>query len=144
MTKKSLALVAILLFCSTAFAQKNQVDSLQKAYNKNHQDTTLVMLYFLKGVTVFLKTNVDSGITYSKKTLDLSRKIHFKEGEVRALSGIAIFQNKNNNLPGALKTTFQVLPDAHNLHEMRTAVSCYNTRVHTFSTLNDFQKALDN
>lgn len=127
-----------------AHAQSPNIDSLQKAYAKNRQDTTLVQLYFMKSLYTFLTTNVDSGMYYSKKALELSRKIHFKRGEVRALSGIATFQNINGDLPGSLKTTFEVLPQAIALHEMRVVASCYNTRGLTYSTMNESQKALDN
>jgi len=143
--KKSLASAAMLLFCySLAFAQKNNVDSLQKAYNKNKQDTTLIEYMYVKSMTTYLTTNVDSGTLLARKALALSRKIHYKKGEVRALSAVATFQNISGDLPGALKTTFEALPEAIKIHEMRTVTSCYNTRGLTYSTLKDHKKALDN
>ncbi|QEC62245.1 hypothetical protein FRZ54_06490 [Mucilaginibacter ginsenosidivorans] len=145
MTKKFLTIAALLIACcSITFAQQSRVDSLQKVYNKTRQDTTLVMFYFLKSVTTFLTTNTDSGMIYSKKALELARKIHFKQGEVRALSGIATFQNISGDLPGSLKTTFDALPEAIRLNEVRVVASCYNTRGLTYSTLKDFKKSLDN
>jgi len=61
--KKKLLLIFLLLCCSLGvFAQKNDVDSLQKAYNKNKQDTTLVQLLDSKAVWVYLQTNTDSGL----------------------------------------------------------------------------------
>jgi tetratricopeptide (TPR) repeat protein len=131
-------------WCSIAVAQKNDLDSLQKAYQKNKQDTTLTQIYFLKSATVFLTTNVDSGSIYARKALVLSRKIHFKKGEVRALSMIAIFQHLSGDLPGALKSTFDILPKATALHEMRVVASCYNTRGLIYSILNEHQKSLNN
>jgi signal transduction histidine kinase len=143
--KKKLLLIALLLSCCISdFAQRPNMDSLQKAYNKNRQDTTLAKIYFYKSMYVFLTTNVDSGLIYSRKALDLSRKIHYEWGEVNALTGIANYQNLNGDLPGSLKTTFEVLPKALRLGLMRTVAACYNTRGLTYSTMHESQKALDN
>lgn len=143
--KKKLLLVALLLHgCFSVFAQKPNMDSLQKAYNKNRQDSTLAKIYFFKSMYVFLTTNVDSGLIYSRKALNLSRKIHYQWGEVNALTGIATYQNLNGDLPGSLKTTFEALPKALRMGLMRTVSACYNTRGLTYSTMHDYPKALDN
>src|SRR5579872_4375451 len=103
--KKIFLITTLLASCYySVFAQKPNMDSLQKTYNKNRQDTTLAEIYFDKSAYVFLTTNVDSGMIYSRKALDLSRKIHFKLGEVQALSIIATYQNLSGDLPGSLKT----------------------------------------
>jgi two-component system NtrC family sensor kinase len=143
--KKNLHLITLLsLCCLSVFAQRPNLDSLQKAYDKNRQDTTLAKIYFFKSMSVFLTTNVDSGLIYSHKALNLSRKIHYEWGEVNALTGIATYQNINGDLPGSLKTTFEALPKAQRLGLMRTVAACYNTRGLTYSTMRDYAKALDN
>jgi len=143
--KKKLALIALLLcLYYTGFAQKPNMDSLQKAYNKTKQDTTLAEIYFFKSAYVFLTTNVDSGMVYARKALALSRKINYKKGEVQALSSIATYQNISGDLPGSLKTTFEALPKALDIREMHVVASCYNTRGLTYSTMHDYPKALDN
>ena len=143
--KKKLLLAALLLYgCFSVFAQKPNMDSLQKAYNKNRQDSTLAKIYFFKSMYVFLTTNVDSGLIYSRRALNLSRKIHYQWGEVNALTGIATYQNLNGDLPGSLKTTFEALPKALKMGLMRTVSACYNTRGLTYSTMHDYPKALDN
>ena len=143
--KRILLITTLLVSCGySVFGQKPNMDSLQKAYNKNKQDTTLAEIYYYKSVYVFLTTNVDSGMIYSRKALDLSRKIHFKLGEVQALSSIATYQNLSGDLPGSLKTTFQALPEAMQIHEMHVVASCYNTRGLTYATMNEQPKALDN
>ncbi|MBS1532512.1 MAG: GHKL domain-containing protein [Bacteroidetes bacterium] len=139
-----LFIVLLIATCNIVFAQKPNIDSLQKVYNKNRQDTTLVQIYFLKSMYTFLTTNVDSGLIYSRKALELSQKINFRKGVVRALSGIATYQNLSGDLPGSLKTTFQALPEAIDLKEMRVVASCYNTRGLTYSTLKDAKRSLDN
>ena len=143
--KKLLVIAAMLATCySMAFAQKPNMDSLQKAYNKNKQDTTLADIYFYKSAYVFLTTNVDSGVLYARKALELSNKIHYKKGEVWALSSIATYQNISGDLPGSLKTTFQALPKAMQIKEMHVVASCYNTRGLTYSTMNEYPQALNN
>lgn len=145
--KKILVLLALFIACfNLVFAQgrTNVLDSTIKAYQKNKQDTTLAQVYVLKAGIVFLTTNVDSGMFYSRKALTLSRKINYKKGEVGALAGIATFQQINGDLPGALKTTFEALPEALKIHDARTVASCYNTRGLAYSTMNDRKKSLDN
>ena len=131
-------------FCCQSFAQNKKVDSLNKAYQKNKQDTTLEQYYFMKAATVFLNTNVDSGMMYSRKALVLSRKIHYVKGEVQSLSILANYLNISGDLPGSLKVSFEALPKALAIHEMRTVASCYNSRGLTYSTLKDSKKSLDN
>jgi signal transduction histidine kinase len=142
--RKILIMAVLIAVNVSAYAQNNILDSVQKAYQKNKQDSTLAEVYFLKSMLVFLTSNVDSGMSYSRKALALSRKIHYQRGEVQALSAVATFQSISGDLPGALKTTFEALPKAIKIHEMRTVASCYNTRGLTYSTLKDHKKALDN
>jgi len=127
--KKSLVFTALsLACCSFAFAQKRVVDSLEKAYQKNKQDTTLVEYYVMNSAITYLTTNVDSGMFYTRKGLALARKIHYKKGEVEALSTLATYLNISGDMPGSLKVTFEALPEALKIHEMRSVASCYNTR----------------
>src|ERR1700744_1241262 len=143
---KKLLLFAILLMicCHLASAQTGHVDSLRKAYQKNKQDSTLVLLLVERSSTDYLTTNTDSGMICARQGLALSRKIHFKKGEVRSLAAIAIFLNINGDLPGSLKVTFEALPEAISINEPRVIGSCYNTRGLTYSVLKDHKKSLDN
>jgi signal transduction histidine kinase len=144
--KRILFLLAFFISCNFVFAQKglHVLDSTIRAYQKNKQDTTLAQVYVLKSGVIFLNTNVDSGMYYCRKALALSRKIHYKRGEVEALSEVATFQQLSGDLPGSLKTTFETLPEALKVHDDRAVASCYNTRGLTYSIMNDHQKALDN
>ncbi|MFI5160220.1 MAG: ATP-binding protein [Sphingobacteriales bacterium] len=135
---------ACIICCNLAMAQRPNMDSLQKAYNKNRQDTTLVNLYYNKSLYIFLTTDVDSGAFYARKALDLARKIHYEKGVVWGLTAVANYQNLSGDLPGSLKTTFEALPMAIKLHLNLSAAGCYNTRGLAYSTLKDYKKALDN
>ncbi len=143
--KKPLSLfIFLLIITHCAFAQKSDVDSLRKAWQKNKQDTTLVMLLMTKSTSDYLTTNVDSGMICARQGLALARKINFKKGEVRCKAAIATFLNISGDLPGSLKITFEALPEAVSLKEERVVASCYNTRGLTYSTLKDHKKSLDN
>ena len=136
--------ILCILACNIVFAQKPNIDSLQKAFNKNRQDSTLVKIYNARSLYTFLTTNVDSGAIYARKALELARRIHFQKGEVRALEAVANYQQLSGDLPGSLKTALEVLPMAIRLHEMLTVAACYNTMGLTYSTLKDHKKSLDN
>lgn len=137
-------MTALVTTYSVVRAQKSPVDSLRKAYQKNKQDTTLVDLLVKKSTADYLTTNVDSGMICARQALTLAQKINFKKGEVRAKAAIATFLNISGDLPGSLKITFEALPEAIKLGEMREIASFYNTRGLTYSLLNEHQKSLDN
>ena len=80
----------------------------------------------------------------ARKAFDLSRKIHYKKGEVRSLATIATYLNIMGDLPGSLRETFKALPDAIRINDIRTASQCYNTLGLTYSMLKDYKKAREN
>ena len=139
-----LLLFLLMICCRLAIAQKGKVDSLQKAYQKNKQDTTLVQLLLEKAERVYLRTNTDSGMLCMRQSLELSRKIHYKNGEVRALAGIATFLNIEGDLPGTLRETFAVLPQALEIKDYRVITQCYNNIGLTYNILKDYKKAKEN
>jgi two-component system NtrC family sensor kinase len=144
MRKTILFILLLSACCPFAIAQKNKVDSLQKAYQKNKQDTTLVNLLLEKATKVYLQTNTDSGMICVKKGLELSKKIHYKHGEVRCMAGIATYLNIMGDLPGTLQQTFEVLPLAMQINDKRTIVQCYNNFGLTYNILKDYKKSLEN
>ncbi|HTD42240.1 MAG TPA: tetratricopeptide repeat-containing sensor histidine kinase [Mucilaginibacter sp.] len=143
--KKFLLLIALITAgYSPALSQKSKVDSFRKAYQKNKQDSTLALLLVERSSSDFLTTDVDSGMICARQALNISRKIGFKKGEVRAKAAMAVFLNISGDLPGSLKITFETLPEAIQIKETRVVASCYNTRGLTYSTLKDRKKSLDN
>jgi two-component system, NtrC family, sensor kinase len=142
--KNIFSLLLILACCSPAMAQKIMVDSLTAAYKRNRQDTTFVQLLQEKSSRVYLVTNRDSGMICARQSLALSRKIHYQSGEVRAMSLIATYLNRDGDLPGSLKMTFETLAKAKQINDIRSILTCYNTMGLTYSVLKDYQKALNN
>jgi two-component system NtrC family sensor kinase len=144
MRKILLITVAFFATLLTASAQKGDVDSLRKAYQKNKQDSTLALLLVERSSSDYLTTNTDSGMICARQALDISNRIGFKKGAVRAKAAMAVFLQINGDLPGSLKVTFEALPEAIQIQEWRVVASCYNTRGLTYSTLKNLKKSLDN
>jgi two-component system, NtrC family, sensor kinase len=144
MLMKKLLLIFLLSACGiVANAQKNDVDSLAKAYQKNKQDTTLVQWLDDKAINNDLQTNTDSGLLHTRQALEISRRIHYKAGEVRSLADMANFLNERGDLPGSLKVTFEVLPMALETNDYEVLTESYNTLGLTYSTLKNAPKALE-
>ena len=142
MMKQLLSILLLSACCVAAQAQKNDVDSLRKAYKKNKQDTTLVQYLDDKAIETELQTNPDSGLLHTKQALAISRRIHYKSGEVESLANMANFLNEMGDLPGSLKVSLEVLPMAIELKDNPTIAECYNTLGLTYSTLKDNVNAL--
>jgi two-component system NtrC family sensor kinase len=130
------------LVLAQVLAQKSDFDSLQKAYKKNKQDTTLVQLLDDGAIEKYLQSNTDSGLMRTRQALAISRRIHYKRGEMQSLGDIANFLDERGDLPGSLKITFQVLPMAIALKDNTTLTECYNLLGLTYSTLKNPDKAL--
>jgi signal transduction histidine kinase len=144
MKKKLFLVFTLTVFCmQLANAQTDDVDSLAKAYKKNKQDTTLVQLLEDKAIIRDLQTHPDSGLLHTRQALAISRRIHYKKGEVQALADMANFLNEMGDLPGALRVTFEVLPLAMERKNYPTVAECYNTLGLTYSTLKNNAKALE-
>ncbi|HEY2580606.1 MAG TPA: ATP-binding protein [Mucilaginibacter sp.] len=144
MKKLFFLIILITIHPGCAFAQNKTVDSLQKAYQKNKQDTTLVRLLDAKAIRVYLQTNTDSGLLCARQGLAISRRIHYKYGEVRSLANIASYFEAMGDIPGALRITFEVLPRAIQIKDPGTISECYNTLGLAYSKLNDLKKAEEN
>ncbi len=141
MRKPFLFLSVLLAVGQFAFAQKNDIDSLTKAYRKNKQDSTLALLLVVKANTVFLTTNPDSGMACLNKSLAFSKRIHFAKGEVRSLASIATYLNRRGDLPVSLRMTFDILPKAIRINDHLVLAQCYNTLGLDYSILRDFKKS---
>jgi len=140
--RSALAILLLLAGLNRVCAQTHDVDSLKKAWQKNKQDSTLVQLLVAKATQVYLIANTDSGIACLRQSLVLSRKIHFRDGEVRSLASIATYANRRGDLPGSLKMTFDVLPKAIAINDLFVISQCYNTLGLDYSVLKDSKKAL--
>jgi len=137
-------LMAVLLFwVHTANAQKIFVDSLTRAYRQNHQDTTLVQLYAEKAEKVYITADPDSGMTCVVKGLELSRRIHYKHGELRLMTLKAIYLNRRGGLVESIKITFDVIPQATKTNDNRVLAQAYNNLGLCYQVLKNYHKSID-
>jgi len=141
--KKLLLVFSLPVLCLQVARAQDVVDSLAKAYQKNKQDTTLVQLLNEKAIIKELQTHPDSGLLHTRQALAISRRIHYKRGEVQSLAVMANFLNEIGDLPGSLRVTFEVLPMATALKDYANIAGCYNTLGLTYSTLKNDPKALE-
>src|SRR5580704_4999800 len=125
---KKLFLFAFLLFASSrmAVAQKVFVDSLTRAWHRNHQDTTLVQLYAEKAEKIYITSDPDSGMTCVIKGLELSQRIHYKHGELHMMVLKAIYLNRRGGLVESIKISFDVIPQATKTNDELVLAQAYN------------------
>jgi two-component system NtrC family sensor kinase len=143
MRKFLLFTICLVLSGLFAAAQKmTTADSLAAVYKQTKQDTTLIQLLVEQSNKIFLDTNPDSGMVCLQKSLILSRKIHYKKGEVKTLASIANYSTRSGDLPGALRIAYETLPEAIQINEKETIIFCYNTLGLAYASLKDFKKSL--
>ena len=142
MKKLILCLLVFTLLSQYSVAQVNEVDSLNLAYKKDRQDTTLINFFVTKGMLVFLNNNLDSSIYYFKKAQSLSRNIHYQKGELRAQLGISAYIRRKGDLPSSLKIVYELLPKAIAINDKQTVLNCYNSLGFAYNLLKDYKKAL--
>jgi len=138
-----LFITGLLLCAHTANAQKVLVDSLTRAYHQNHQDTTLVQLYAEKAEKIYITADPDSGMTCVIKGLELSRRIHYKHGELRMMTLKAIYLNRRGGLVESIKITFDVIPQATKTNDERVLAQCYNNLGLCYQVLKNYHKSID-
>ena len=143
MMKHFLLILLLPACCIVAKAQKNHVDSLAKAYQKNKQDTTLVQFLHTKAIENEFQTNTDSGLIHTQQAVAISRRIHYIKGEVQSLADMSNFLLESGDLPGALRVTFEVLPMAAKINNNEILAECYNTLGLTYNILKNDTKALE-
>jgi hypothetical protein len=91
-----------------AFAQKDFVDSLHHQLKSSKEDTTRVLILSELG-NYYAFNQFDSGIFYGEKTIDLSNKLHYPNGNYLGLKCLFFSYNCQANYPKALEVTLQCL-----------------------------------
>lgn len=86
----------------------SKIDSLKNELNKNYPDTILVrMLYQL--AFNYRSVNIDSGIIYSKKAIDLAERINYKDGILGSQNSLASNYLSMGSYDSALVTYKNIL-----------------------------------
>ena len=110
----------------TAPTLKNSCRQPYPAYQKNHQDTTLVQLYAEKAEKIYITADPDSGMTCVTKGLELAQRIHYKHGELKMLTLKAVYLNRRGGLVESIKISFDVIPQATKTNDQRVLAQAYN------------------
>ncbi|HZY35690.1 MAG TPA: ATP-binding protein [Mucilaginibacter sp.] len=138
-----LLMACLLLWAHPAHAQKVFVDSLTRAYRQNHQDTTLVQLYAEKAEKIYITADPDSGMYCVNQGLQISRRIHYKHGELRMMTLKAIYLNRRGGLVESIKITFDVIPQATKTNDERVLAQAYNNLGLCYQVLKNYRKSID-
>ncbi len=138
-----LLITCSLLCAHAAVAQKVFVDSLTRAYHQNHQDTTLVQLYAEKAEKIYITADVDSGMYCVNQGLQISRRIHYKHGELRTLTLKAVYLNRRGGLVESIKISFDVIPQATKTNDERVLAQAYNNLGLCYQVLKNYHKSID-
>ncbi len=103
----------MLLFCYSS-AQPEYEDSLQQALSVAKNDTTRALIYSSLS-RYFSIVQLDSGLYYAQKVVQLSRKANYKYGEALGYYNIAGSLDKQGSYPKALENAFKCLAVAEQL-----------------------------
>ena len=82
--RKSIGIVLSILLFVKVTAQQNTIDSLHQLLATTREDTIKVNLLNQLSWN-FSETKPDSNLFYGNQALELSKKIHYTEGEIFAL-----------------------------------------------------------
>ena len=102
MSRKFYLPVVLLVFSHCIMAAPGRIDSLTKALQKAHADTTRAIL--LRQLSAEYKSfNPDTSLELSQRSLLLARRSHFSTGESDALNEMASSYRAMGNYPKALE-----------------------------------------
>jgi len=90
-------------------AQQNTVDSLRQLLATTREDTSKVNLLNRLSWN-FIETKPDSNLFYGNQALELSRKIHYTEGEIFALVNTSSGFTLGGNYSKALENSLEAIP----------------------------------
>ena len=79
MPKTVFAILLFFLFGNPAQTQNSKIDSLDRLIIKAKTDTAKINLS-IKKISILNEVNLDSAISYSKKTIEGAKKINYKKG----------------------------------------------------------------
>ena len=115
---KPVHLTILLLLSSVmiAVAQTNDTDSLKKLLTRTGADTTRVSL-LSRLANAYRFSNLDTALVLTHQALELSRKLNFVRGEVRALNLLGSTMQGMGDYPKALEIEFEALRISKKSHD---------------------------
>jgi signal transduction histidine kinase len=143
MSKRLLLILIMVISCNVLSAQINKNDSLQAAWKKNGQDSTLVELLINKGI-FYRGIHPDSGMLCVKKSLALARKINYKKGVTGSLDILSLYYFDSGDLAQSMKLAFELLPQARAINDQVNIWGSYTLLGLDYYMLQDYNKAIAN
>jgi len=109
-------ILLLLVNFKMAVSQTFQTDSMKNLLAQSRMDTTRVLL-LSQLANKYLFFNPDTAIIMTQQALQLSRKLNFRRGEVRALTQFGAILLTQGEYPKALEVEFEALRISKNSHD---------------------------
>jgi tetratricopeptide (TPR) repeat protein len=122
--RKSIGIISGILFFLQVAAQQNAVDSLHQLLRNAKEDTSKVNLLNQLSWN-FIETKPDSNLFYGNQALELSRKIHYTEGEIFALVNTSSGFTLSGNYSKALENSLEALKKSEAINKEKFLASSY-------------------
>jgi two-component system NtrC family sensor kinase len=135
----------ILLFAFTpitGFAQNERIDSLRHQLSIATEDTTRILISS-KLSALYAGLNTDSALAIDQRNIELSRRINYSKGEIRALASLGNNFETKGDIPKSLESEFKALEIAQDKHLPLEESICLTNIGDIFWDLNDFPKAIN-
>ena len=122
-------------------AQQNTVDSLRQLLATTREDTSKVNLLNRLSWN-FIETKPDSNLFYGNQALELSRKIHYTEGEIFALVNTSSGFTLGGNYSKALENSLEALKKSEVINKEEFLASSYFNISLVYSVQEDHRTAI--
>src|SRR5678816_410222 len=122
-------------------AQQNKFDSLRQLLATTKKDTVKVNL--LNQISWnFIETKPDSNLFYGNQALELSRKIHYTEGEIFALVNKSSGFTLGGNYSKALENSLEALKKSEVINKEELLASSYFNIALVYSVQEDHRTSI--
>jgi len=122
--RKSIGIVLSILLFVKVTAQQNTIDSLHQLLATTREDTIKVNLLNQLSWN-FSETKPDSNLFYGNQALELSKKIHYTEGEIFALLNTSSGFSLSGNYSKALENSLEALKKSEAINKEQLLASSY-------------------
>lgn len=136
--------ILLLLFVTlrVALGQVGVADSLKKLLAESRQDTMQVLLLIgLANNYQFSKS--DSAIILVNKAIEQARRLHFEEGEIRALARLGEIMRVRGEFAQALEAHFRALRLSRQSHNLKEEANTLSYAAVVYNELGEYREALN-
>jgi hypothetical protein len=120
--RKSIGIVLSILLFVKVTAQQNTIDSLHQLLATTREDTIKVNLLNQLSWN-FSETKPDSNLFYGNQALELSKKIHYTEGEIFCFINTSSGFSLSGNYSKALENSLEALKKSEAINKEQLLAS---------------------